>query len=104
MPARRTVAHLGLLLLLAGCDRVQENCRRIEPGMRIAQVDAIMGEPEDTHYRGHPPVGIVMVYEKGPSGAPATPEDEPVWVEMTGFPGDDPVNSVVVDTQCGAAD
>ena len=100
MPKTRCLLWVSLLLVLTGCERSQENCLRVTPGMRLSQVLDIMGEPRDSFLLGHPPVGIMLVY--GPKSRDKWPQEPegPIAVEMEDGPSNDPADRTVIKAYC----
>ena len=98
----RLLTALGVLLLFTGCDQVRESCRKVEPGMTLSQVIAVMGEPRDSFLLGDPPAGIMLLY--GPQTRDKWPQEPngPIAIEMQDEASRDPADRTVVETHCRA--
>ena len=96
----RLLLVLSLSLVLAGCDRSQENCLKVKPGMRLSQVMDVMGEARDSFLLGDPPAGIMLVY--GPKSRDKWPQEPegPIAIEMEDGASGEPADRTVTNTYC----
>lgn len=100
MHMTRLVLVISLVVLLASCNRLQDHCKRVELGMTVSEVREIMGPPKDSHFVGHPPVGLMLIYGSRNLDKPGFVDDGPIAIELHDAPSRRPEDRTVAKTYC----